>query len=209
MKYIHTDEYQDVLASLEQCAFSLTQVRRSEWAWKWVILSLHSALQGTMVCHLSGTEQLGALREYDAQKWREWNNNSIQDGDRDCGEPPPERLADAKKLFKRLHCSKARIEDNCGGVISITEQQKESFKWLHELRNEFSHFSPKNWSIGLCGVKQVINDMLNIICLIADDRHMAEQDGNTLRSKIEVIRRETDAIDRMFSAETAIRGGFG
>lgn len=201
--FVRTDECQDVLGSLEQCAFSLAQARRSERAWKWVVLSLHSALQGAMVCHLSGTEQLGALQERDATRWREWNNKSIQEGDEDTGDPPPERLADASELFKRLHRSAARIEDGCGGVISITEQQNASFKRLHELRNEFSHFSPKGWSIGLGGTKQAIDDVLNIMCLIADDgwpfRHMTEKDRNILRSTIEDVRREADATDRILA----------
>ena len=167
--FVRADECQDVLGSLEQCAFSLAQAGRSERAWKWIVLSLHSALQGAMVCHLSGTERLGALQERDATKWREWNNKSIHEGDEDADDPPPERLADANELFKRLHRSAARIEDGCGGIISITEQQKASFKRLHELRNEFAHFSPKGWSIGLSGTKQAIYDVLNIMCLIADD----------------------------------------
>ena len=212
-KWVHTDECQDVLASLEQCAFSLAEARRSERAWKWVILSLHSALQGAMVCHLSGPERLGALKKRSAAKWRTRNEKYIQNGAEDAYDPDEERLADAKELFKRLHCSKARIEDECGGEISITEQQRESFKRLHELRNEFSHFSPKGWSIGLCGTKQVIDDVLNIMCLIADDgwpfRNMAEQDRSILRSKIEGIRREADAIDRIRATENAIRGGLG
>ena len=205
--YVHTDECQDVLASLEQCALSLAQVRRSERAWKWVILSLHSALQGAMVCHLSGTERLGALEKRSATKWRGWNKRNIQDDRDDSGVPISERVADAKKLFKRLHCSAARVEDGCGGVISIAEHQRESFKRLHELRNELSHFSPKGWSIGLSGTKQVIGDVLNIMCLIADDRwpfrHMTEQDRNILRSKIEGVRREADATDRILPTEEA------
>ena len=166
-----------------------------------------------MVCHLSGPERLGALEKRSAAKWRTRNEKYIQNGAEDAYDPDEERLADAKELFKRLHCSKARIEDECGGEISITEQQRESFKRLHELRNEFSHFSPKGWSIGLCGTKQVIDDVLNIMCLIADDgwpfRNMAEQDRSILRSKIEGIRREADAIDRIRATENAIRGGLG
>ena len=54
--------------------------------------------------------------------------------------------------------------------------------------------------------------MLNIMCLIADDgwpfRHMTEQDRNTLRSKIEGIHRETDAIDRILPAEKASTMGW-
>ena len=212
-KYVRIDECQDVLASLEQCAFSLAQARRSEHAWKWVILSLHSALQGAMVCHLSGPEGLGAVDKHSAAKWREWNEKYIQNGSEDAYYSDRERLADAKELFKRLLCSKARIEDECGGVVSITEQQRRSFERLHELRNEFSHFSPKGLSIGLCGYKHVVNDVLNIMCLIADDgwafRHMVEQDRNLLRSKIEGIRREADAVDLILATEKAIRGGLG
>ena len=205
--FVHTDECQDVLASLEQCAFSLAQARQSERAWKWIILSLHSALQGAMVCHLSGTEGLGALEKCSAEKWREWNTKSIQDGAEDAVDPPRERLAGPNELFRRLHCSAARIEDGCGGVISITEQQNESFKRLQELRNEFTHFSPKGWSIGLCGAKQVIDDVLNVISLITEDnwpfRHMSEQDRNILRSKIEEVRREADEIDRILAMKAA------
>ena len=53
--YARTDERRDVVASLEHCALSLTRAKESDGAWKWAILSLHSALQGAMVCHLSGT----------------------------------------------------------------------------------------------------------------------------------------------------------
>ena len=49
--------------------------------------------------------------------------------------------------------------------------------------------------------KQAINNVLDIMCLIADDdwpfRHMGEQDRNVLRSKIEEVRREADAIERV------------
>ena len=209
--FVRADECQDVLGSLEQCAFSLAQARRSERAWKWVVLSLHSALQGAMVCHLSGTEQLGALQERDAIKWREWNNKNLQEGDEDAGGPPPKRLADANELFERLQRSAARIEDGCGGEISIAEQQRVSFKRLHDLRNEFSHFSPRGWSIGLSGTKQAVDDVLSIIRLIADDgwpfRHMTEQDRSMLRSKIGEVRREADAIDHILAPEKATRGG--
>jgi hypothetical protein len=205
-EFVRTDECQDVLASLEQCAFSLAQARRSERAWKWVILSLHSALQGAMVCHLSGPEQLGALEEGSAENWRQWEEKCIQDGAEDSGDPRRKRLArehlaDAKKLFRRLHCSAARIEDGCGGIVPITDQQRDSFEFLHDLRNEFTHFSPKSWSIDLCSIKQAIEDVLNVLCLIVDDggpRRLA-QDWNILRSKIEEIRREVDAIDRMLA----------
>ena len=146
-----------------------------------------------MVCHLSGPDQLGALTKQSAKKLLEWYERDFQDSvDESDIRTPNEFVANASELFERLHCSATRIEGECGGVISITEQQRKSFERLHKLRNKLSHFSPKGWSIELSFIEQVIGDVLNIMCLIADDcwpfRHMTEQDRNTLRSKIEEVR---------------------
>ena len=208
--YIRTDECQDVLASLEHCALSLKQAQRSDRSWKWVVLSLHSALQGAMVCHLSGTAQLGALTKNCAEEWLEWRERDhrgeitwIQEGVDEFGVPtrrienkkdqPPENfVAPAGKLFKRLSCTSLRIEGECGGIISITEKQRESFTLLHKRRNTFTHFSPKGWSIEINFVEDIIDDILDVLCSILDDqwpfRHMPDEDKSALRSRIEEIR---------------------
>ena len=210
-KYVRTDERQDVLASLEHCALSLSQARQSDRAWKWVVLSLHSALQGAMVCHLSGTNQLGALTKECAAKRLEWDEKDrrgeitwIQEGVGEFGGPtkriekkedqPPWKVfvATADKLFKRLSRPSLRIEGECGGIISITEKQRQSFKRLHKLRNQFSHFSPKGWYIELELIEEVIDDLLDILCSILDDpwpfRNMPEDEKSALRSRIQEIR---------------------
>ena len=209
-RYIQTDECQDVLASLEYCALSLCQTRQSDRAWKWVVLSLHNALQGAVVCHLSGTAQVGALRKTSAKEWLEWYAKD-QRGEtpheqkkidefgapmmrtgKEKGQPPREFVASADELFSRLSCSSKRIENGCGEIIEITERQKTAFRRLHSLRNEFSHFSPKGWSIELEYTEETIEDILDVVCLILDDpwpfRHMPRGDMDVLRSTIEEIR---------------------
>ena len=210
MSYIHIDERLDVLASLEMCAISLTHTRQTERAWKWVVLSLHSALQGAMVCHLSGTAQLGALTEQNASKWLAWYNNnrrseteSMQENidefgvplthAEDNGEPAPDAyVASADVLFERLYCESKRVEVSFGEVISVTEQQKKSFDRLHRLRNNFTHFSPKGWSIELDYIKETICDVLQVLRLILDDSwtliHMSDEDRSALNSKFEEIK---------------------
>ena len=183
-EYVCTDECHDVLASLEHCALSLRQARQSDRAWKWVILSLHSALQGAMVCHLSGTAQLGALTEKSAKKWRErYERNEDQ--------APREYVASATTLFSRLSCPSSRIEGG-GEIIAVTSQQRKSFERLHDLRNDFTHFSPKGWSIGKMSIKEIIDDILDIMCTIQADpwpfRHMPEENRQALRSIIGEIR---------------------
>ena len=208
-RYVRTDECQDVLASLEHCALSLSQARQSDRAWKWVVLSLHSALQGAMVCHLSGTAQLGALTKECAEKWREWHDRNrrgeitwIKGVDEFGGpikrigkkedQPPREFVANANELFKRLSCPSLRIDHGCGEIISITEKQRKSFKRLHNLRNEFSHFSPKGWSIELEFIEEIIGDIIDVLCSILDDhwpfRNMSAEDMSALRSRMQEIR---------------------
>ena len=166
-RWIETDECRDILGSLEQCALSLHQTRQSKPAWKWVVLSLHNALQGAMVCHLSGTAGLGALSERSCKDWLEWHERDRHGELEDF--PPRDFVAGAPDLFKRLGNESSRIENGCGRVIAISDMQEKSFKRLHSLRNEFVHFSPKGWSIERKYISEIICDILDVICLILDD----------------------------------------
>ena len=209
-QYIHTDECLDVLASLEHCVLSMKQAQTSNRAWKWVVLSFHSALQGAMVCHLSGTAQLGALDQRTAAQWLRWHdsdrlgeNRRVQQGvdefgtpteriERKKDQPPRDFVANASELFDRLSSQSKRIEAGCGGVIHITREQRIAFKRLHELRNQLSHFSPKGWSIELKLISESIYALLDVLCLILDDhwpfRHMSSAHKRDLSGRIEEIR---------------------
>jgi hypothetical protein len=59
--WLQIDERSDVLVSLSACLICVSECGRNPGLWKWAILALHNAVQGAMVCHLSGTAQLGAL----------------------------------------------------------------------------------------------------------------------------------------------------
>ena len=208
--YLRVDERQDVLASLEQCAMSLQQTERSKGAWKWAILSLHSAFQGAMVCHLSGSELRGALDEKDAMKWREWYERDrrgeieyIPDGVDEFGfsrkrikkkkdRHPKMWVASPLDLLDRLGCQEMRVEE-AGEPISITLQQKESFKEYNNLlRNQFVHFSPCGWSIEFDFIKERMKDVLDIFDMIVKDpypfRHLSDDEKCELRAQLAKIR---------------------
>ena len=209
-EYVRTDETQDVLASLQHCLLCLAETERSPSTWKWVILSLHSALQGAMVCLLSGNANLGALTAESARKWFEWDERDrrgeidyIDDVDefglpfrrprnpRD--RPPSTQVASAPKLFERLDSESARIESDCGRIIEITNAQKQSFRRLHALRNGFTHFSPQGWSIEIQLIVEISLDMLDVIDQIADDEwaflHMSTEDRRLMCNAIADLRR--------------------
>ena len=208
-EYVDIDERLDVLASLEHCALSLIETKRSDRAWKWAVLSLHSALQGAMICHLSGTAQVGALTERSAAKWHDWHEKDrrgeldrIEDGVGELGiprwrikhpsdNPPEDYIATARELFKRLTFVPSRLEC-AGGPIVVTSKHRKSFRRLHDLRNTFTHFSPKGWSIEVEFIRDAMRDVLDVIERIEQDdwpfRHMDGEDRTRLRQKISELR---------------------
>ncbi len=212
---LQMDERTDVLASLSSCLLCVKNCDQDPGLWKWAILSLHSAVQGGMVCHLSGTAQLGALTKKSASDWLDWHERDRRGEIKriDCGTnelgmpqfriaegygPPPERLADTRELFKRLGDMSKRIEPGAGGVVEITLSERESLQRLHGLRNKLAHFTPKGWSIELDGIPVMFLDVLGIIEKIAADpwpfRHMDEADSIRRAALLRQLREELNAI---------------
>lgn len=212
--WLRTDERADVLSSLSACLLCLRHCNEDTGLWKWAILSLHSAIQGAMVCHLSGSAQLGALSEKAAAKWLDWHERDRKGETRriDCGtnevgvrqfrfadgnRPPPERLADAGELFERLINESKRIEGGAGAIIEVTAPERESFQRLHDLRNNFSHFTPKGWSVEFSGLPDAFLDMLRLVERIAADpwpfRHMSEGETTKLADLLKELREEVEA----------------
>lgn len=214
--WLRIDERADVLASLSLCLRCLSVVNSEPELWKWAILSLHNALQGAMVCHLSGTAQLGALTNNSVDAWLDWHERDrrgeirrISDGADELGLPktrfatnedipPNDRLADANELFKRLYDEDKRREGGAGATLEIGKVQRASFRQLHDLRNEFSHFTPKGWSIELSGLPHIFLNMIDVLDKISADpwpfRHMNERESARLKDLLQRLRAELDYL---------------
>ena len=185
--FIRTDEALDVLASLETCAYSLASTKESDSAWKWAVLSMHSALQGAMVCHLSGSDNIGALQEKSFKARICWHEKRRRNSN---SKAPENKIANACELLKRLSGRSPRFEE-AGEIIEITETQRKSFKRLHDLRNEFTHFPPQGWSIEIVLVRESLSFALEILELIAKDpwpfRDMKTANYSTLKTEMRKI----------------------
>ena len=163
MRWLETDEADDVVNSLAHCRMCLEQVLLNPAEWKWAIISFHSAFQGAMVCHLVGTANVGHLQPTEAKHWLEWyNGNRI-------GPAPKDRMADPITLFERLAGKKDRIEQSCGGSIDVSCDQIKAFKALNGLRRDFAHFNPMGWSIEISGLPAIFRHCLDMIEAIAID----------------------------------------
>ncbi|OAN90691.1 hypothetical protein [Sulfitobacter geojensis] len=159
--FINTDEQLDVLVSLQELNRQLNRVCEDATAWKWVIVSLGSALNGALTCHLSGTMQVGALEMKVARK-------TIAALQHDGTEPVPSPfLAKPKDLLSRA-MSDERIERTCD-ALAVTDRQKQSFGLVFKWRNQFLHFSPQGWSIEVSGLPEMIRDCIAILKKIEID----------------------------------------
>lgn len=185
-EYIRTNEISDFLCSLAWTKIALDQVEINSDNWKWVVLSLHSTLQGALVCHLTGTANLGALERGSAyDKWFAWLHNQTGDA------PRRPRLADLKELSKRLQDQGSRLEV-AGDIISLTQQQKLAIELLHELRNQFTHFQPQAWSIEVVGLRPMLASVVDVVSSIAKEhwpfRHADEQQLQLIEKRLIELR---------------------
>lgn len=110
---------------------------------KWAIIALHNALQGVMICHLSGTAALGAMRKDTIRSTLEWLNDNRVGGGLAY---PDQKVADTSELFKRL-TGQTDAREQAGDIIAVSDDEQQAFSRLHAMRREFSHFSPKSWTI--------------------------------------------------------------
>lgn len=69
--WLRTDEAQEAVLALEMVKERLSRVAEEPYHWKWVILALHSSLQGFMVLALRGSDRLNALTNHSAKQWIE------------------------------------------------------------------------------------------------------------------------------------------
>ena len=68
-------------------------VNKTPRYWKWIIIAAQSAVQGALVCALSGTAGIGALTKDLQSAWLAWFDTRK-------GPAPDEKLADFKTLLK-------------------------------------------------------------------------------------------------------------
>lgn len=149
-RWLRTDEREDAIASLKLYSEAISKIDLDLAYWKWVIISLHSALQSIMAFHLGFGNDLLVMTQEDAEKWIEAN---------DAGAPYPDAKMDSfLNLYKKI-----KKHEVLGFKFSPNGQQTVSVKKLNYFRNEFIHFMPKGWSIEVTGLPNMCVDCLAII----------------------------------------------
>jgi hypothetical protein len=144
--WVRMNEFSDLMSSLKAVEHLITLTNHDIGMWKWVIVSLHSTVQGTAVCILTRSDGSGALKEHLEAKIREFyttNKNTFSNADEFIEIFSKNELATLPYLLRRLGCSFPK--DNVPPEKSADKTLHYLVK-LHNWRNLFIHFPPLHWS---------------------------------------------------------------
>lgn len=145
--YLQTDEQHEAARALEMFHHQLILIKDDVYYWKWAIIALHNAVQAFIVCAISGTDQLGALKPKDAEEWLNAYYRRLT--------PPSDvRLDFFPELYKRA-------KEKTG--FKASEDFDMDIETLTALRNDFIHFTPKGWSLEVSGLPQIFLNCLTLI----------------------------------------------
>ena len=154
--WLQTDEQEEAVSSLEACArFSADLVSTDyEYHWKWVVVALHSAVQGFMVLALRGGNGLAALRPQNEARWLEARRR---------GQPPPKETLDGfLALYEKVKSDRMRFYVHSQS-FSPSDTHDTSLKRLNCIRNDFIHFLPRSWALDVSGLPRIALDSLQLI----------------------------------------------
>ena len=151
-KFLRLTEATNALDFLEKAGCFIRETDESLIEWKWVVLSLHSALYGFAICACKSTSL---------------ENVIVRDKK---GKKKLIPFDDALKACRNSHWM-SRLYG--GKVLTLSSCQQESIKRLQqELRNHFEHYTPKLWLIEVHGLPQMVLDILDIIRFLAVENNI-------------------------------------
>ena len=154
IRFLRTGEHEEAVRSLEWTARQADEVSSDPYLWKWVLISLHNAVQGFMVLSLWNGNGLLALRDRVAAKWIA----AHEDG----GPYPVEKLDEFLNLYSKVKNASNFHFEGVGPFLPGSTHD-ESIKRLNDFRNEFIHFTPKGWSLELAVLPRICLDALDVV----------------------------------------------
>lgn len=151
--YLRINHWVDAVSSLEAADDFASRVSTDERFWKWLLIAVHSVVQGFMALALEQGNSLLVMKNEVRDKWLKAHES---------GAPYPEERMD---YFLALY-EKVKSDTVCRYVHSKKFVPGSSHDYsmgkINELRNDFIHFFPKSWSIQLAGLPTVCADCLDV-----------------------------------------------
>lgn len=165
--WINTNEAEDVAGSIRHVLRTAQFTQADPMAYKWVLLALHSALQGACVCHLTTTAQLlGAITQRNAGEWIDFFEKSRTDP---SAKLPKTYLMALPDLLKAVRKKRSAGDQRDESAVEISDEELRLLTHFNDnIRNQFVHFEPMGWSIEITGVGGLAKLIVRIIGRILD-----------------------------------------
>lgn len=124
--YINFDRQDIGQASLDEAYSCLSRIHENKHLWKYVIISIHNALQCYLSIALRGGSGIATWKKSHAKKWLK-----AYEANEDL---PDVQLDYFMELYDKI-------------FINKPADKRELVKWLNETRNEFIHFNSDSFSV--------------------------------------------------------------
>jgi hypothetical protein len=166
MKWIRTDEKKEAVKGLEFVVQALKMAKKDKYYWKWVIIGLHNTLQSFIVCAISGSAGIGALKdEYAVAVLKSLGSRSTK--------PLNIKLAAFPSLY-----SKMKTQLDFSGAVEVDR----AVDRLNRFRNDFIHFTPKGWSLQTTRLPHMTQSCLDVVqFLMSNPSHIRWYDDRNPR----------------------------
>jgi len=189
-QWIRTDEAEDVAGSVRHALRASTFLLDDPQAWKWVMLALHSALQGACVCHLTTTAApVGALTKHNTAEWGEFFEKQRTDP---TILPPKTHLLSLPDLLKAIRKPHSAGDRSNVAGVAVTDTELAWLRRIHgEVRNQFVHFEPMGWSLEVSGVPELARTISRMLGEMLDIgwafRHLGTEGRAAMRRDLEEL----------------------
>lgn len=145
-RYYRLSEEQNAVDFLEKAYHAIRAYPRDKQAWKWLVLSLHSALYSFAICVLQGTD---------------WETVTFKT------RSGKKKLIGFDEALKR--CQSAEQVGFCvdSKPLQLTPDQKDAIRFLKRKRDQIEHYVPKFWSVEQHDVVTAAIEILDVIRFLA------------------------------------------
>jgi hypothetical protein len=178
-EYVHYDEFEDVVVTLELVARLAKDVSANQSLWKWIIIAAQNAVQGAMVLALAGTDGCGALTSESQKEVREWL-------DKPTDKSPKTVMAPYGALLARVQNPGLMN----GPPLEVSPEDLKNLERLNdELRRKFAHFNPMGWGIQLSYILNILPSALTTVEFLLETQtrpliHLADDQKKRIADSI-------------------------
>lgn len=185
-----TDEEIEAVRALEAVADLLPKTRADVYQWKWVVITLHNALQGYMVLALQGTWPVQVLPNRQTKKLLK----AAADGDF-AFVTDDHHMDNLPGLYEKIKAPKRMSSFMDSKSFTPYGTCDESVARLCTLRNGFIHFLPKIRRIYVGDLPRMVTDCVGIIEFLVRESqtitwHLNSNHERQSEVLIEVVRSE-------------------